>query len=136
MWKFTKILILAAVAGNPCSAQAFKEDTTLGIKPTLKIESVSPQGHCDNQQLTFFAPWADHYEIAKRRSDTGWIRDNKPTNAWFSQTLKPNVTGMIYKGLDEQGTFQFVVRAYKGTRYRVSDTITRKPCKPAEPQQQ
>jgi hypothetical protein len=109
------------------SAQA-TEDSTIGVKPIIKIENLSPEGHCENQQLSFLAPWADHFEIAKRRSDTSWIKDFKPVNNWSYQTLKPGVNGMIYKSLDEKGTFQFVVKAYKGTRYRISDTITRKSC--------
>ncbi len=128
-WSFRITVFLSCIILNEVSAQTI-EDRTLGPKPTLKIESLSPAGHCDNQQLTFFAPWADHYELFKRRSDTGWIKENKPTNTWSSQMLKPGVTGMIYKKLDEQGTFQFVVKAYKGNNYRVSDTITRQPCMP------
>lgn len=112
--------------------QETAEDTSLGIKPTFKIESLSPAGHCDNQQLSFYAPWADHYEIAKRRSDTAWIKDSKAINTWSYQVLKPNVTGMIYKRLDEQATFQFVIKACKGSRYRLSDTITLKPCMTAD----
>jgi len=128
------IACLAAFTCNTVTAQTSStkedvvEDTTVGIKPTLKVENLSAAGHCDNQQLTFFAPWADHYEIAKRRSDTSWIKEAKPVNTWFTQTLKPGVNGMIYKRLDEQGTYQFVVKAFKGNRYRKSDTITLKAC--------
>jgi hypothetical protein len=105
------------------------EDSTLGPKPTIKIESLSPAGHCNNQELTFFAPWADHYEIAKRRSDTAWINENRNVNTgWVAQALKPGITGMIYKQLDEHGAYQFMVKAFKGNRYRQSDTITLQPC--------
>lgn len=122
------LFFVLAVATSGVRAQSFTEDTTLGARPTLKIESISPQGHCYEEQLTFFAPWAEHYEIWKRRTDTAWIRDNKSLATWSHQTLKPNVTGMIYKGLSEEGTFQFVVKAFKGNLYRVSDTIVRLPC--------
>ena len=125
------VVSMIAVLTNKVIAQT-TEDPTLSPKPTIKIESLSPAGHCDNQQLTFFAPWADHYEILKRRSDTGWIGENKPVNNWSSQTLKPGITGLIYKRLDERGTYQFVVKAFKGARFRQSDTLTLKPCQVTE----
>jgi len=132
MTKGVPILVLfLGILSNIAIAQS-TEDITLGPKPTIKAENISPAGHCDNQELTFFTIWADHYEISKRRSDTGWIRENKPINTWSSQTLKPGITGLIYKRLDEQGTYQFVVKAFKGNRYRISDTLTLRPCLPTE----
>ena len=104
------------------------EDTTIGIKPTLTVENISASGHCDNQQFSFFAPWADHYELAKRRTDTSWIQETKSLNTWSVQNLKKNVNGMIYKQLNELGSYQFVVLAYKGDKYRISDTINLKAC--------
>jgi len=135
--QFTMALILSMAAINGIAQTGAKppatEDTTLSPKPTIKIESLSPAGHCDNQEITFFAPWADHYEISKRRSDTAWINDNRNINTgWISETLKPGVTGMIYKRLDEQGAYQFIVKAFKGNRYRQSDIITLQPCMSVE----
>jgi hypothetical protein len=131
-------MLIVGVAPLYSGAQTAKlpaiEDSSLVPKPTIKIESISPPGHCDNQELTFFAPWADHYEILKKRCDTAWIHDNRNINTgWVTQTLKPGVTGMIYKQLDEHGAYQFMVKAYKGNRYRQSETITRQPCIPVEP---
>jgi hypothetical protein len=124
------ILFLSAISGNAQTTKpAAIEDATLGTKPTIKIECISPAGHCDNQEVTFFAPWADHYEISKRRSDTAWINETRNTNtSWVSETLKPGITGMIYKRLDEHGVYQFAVKAFKGNHYRQSDIITRQPC--------
>ena len=133
------ILFLAAFTTTTLTAQTGKtkpaplEDTIIGIKPTIKIENISPEGHCNNQQLSFYAPWADYYEVAKKRIDTGWINNFKPVNSWSFQKLKPGVNALIYKNLDEQGTFQFTVNAYNGSGYRRSDTITIKSCLSKDP---
>ena len=132
------IMLVFGSAGQWVTAQTAKpepkEDSALGPRPSIKIECISPAGHCDNQQLSFFAPWADHYEISKRRSDTAWINDSRNINTgWVSETLKPGVTGMIYKRLDEHGAYQFMVKAFKGNRYRQSEVITVQPCLPTEP---
>jgi hypothetical protein len=111
------------------------EDATLGIRPTLKIESLSPAGHCDKQELSFFAPWADRYEIARRRIDTAWIKDDKYTNTWFSEPLKPHVTSIIFTRLDEHGVYEFVVKAFKGNRYLKSQVMTRGACAEIDHQQ-
>lgn len=133
------ILFLAAFTTTTLTAQtsttkpAPLEDTTIGIKPSIKIENISPEGHCNNQQLSFYAPWADYYEVAKKRIDTGWINNFKPVNSWSYQALKPGVNALIYKNLDEKGDFQFTVKAIKASRYLKSDTITIKSCLSKDP---
>ena len=138
MMKKSIVLIIVSLLPRIAMGQSGKatpditEDATLGVKPTLKIENLSPAGHCDKQELSFFAPWADHYEIARRRIDTEWIKDDKYTDKWFTESLKPRVTSIIFTRLDERGTYEFVVKAFKGNRYLKSEVITRGSCMEAD----